>query len=346
MKFKHSKLVLLATIISFASCDKEDMESGSNAYSGVGVVGDLITYQLDKTNKTYTLNNETTGNQESGDFSIKSETLFNGIYQLESGGTSFFGVELDDKISVMNFPSGNTANALTFGVSSEIDNTEWSSSFAGDYMYVYLGDYLDTDPMTWGQITLNGSDCHTTSFNGVGPEDAPVNYPLTASNADDSFTWQLDGQKKDRITIDAGIAGTYTGFAYAGADFGTFLLDLGPGAGVMIAYKVQNATLSSIAGDYKFVDYDIYGNRGGGNYTISSDGTVKYSWTDGDANNTIEDETLLSQLTASYIPNVYYATNINSYGDNLYVVICGNAIMHYIFDSNYSFVGYGAGAKL
>ena len=51
MKFKHSKLVLLATIISFASCDKEEMESGSNAYSGVGVVGDLITYQIDKTNK-------------------------------------------------------------------------------------------------------------------------------------------------------------------------------------------------------------------------------------------------------------------------------------------------------
>ena len=324
--------------------------SSTNTYSGSASYGDLVTFSIDQSNQTYVLSNETTGNTETGNYQVSTDSTFKGIYMVDAGGSNFFGIELDDKIVTANFPSGNASNDISFGVSSEIDNSGRLNEIAGDYFYVKLGSYLSTNPMEWGVFTAG-----TDSIWGVyvdegnnGPEDTLINRPLNYNNnfySGTSFDLAYT-INNDRINI-VGDGNNMTGYVYAAGNTSVFLIDQGTGLGTFIAYKIDdNFNASTAVGDYKFIDFATDGTKGAGNFNIDANGNVKYSWTDGTAANTDYDIALNSALQASNIPNVWYAYNINADGDNLYVVVAGDAIMHYVFDSSFNFIEYGAGAKL
>lgn len=325
--------------------------SSANSYSGSASYGDLVTFSIDKNNGTYTLVNETTNQTENGSFTVSTDTYFQGIYQVDAGGSTFFGIELDDKIVTANFPSGNSQNDISFGVSSEIDNSGRLNQIAGDYVYVALGSYLaNGDPMEWGVFTA-GTDSiwGVTVDNGSnGPEDTTINRPLNYNNNDfTNRSFDLAYSiNNDRITIDAE-GDQYTGYVYVGGTTSVFLIDQGTGEGTIIAYKIDdNFNPANSTGNYKFIDFATDGTKGAGNYNIDANGNVRYSWTDGTVANTQTDVALNNALQQSNIPNLWYAYNINSDGDDLYLVVAGDAIMHYVFDANGRFKSYGAGAKL
>ncbi len=318
-----------------------------NSYSGSATYGDLVTFSINKTEGSYTLNNETTGQTESGNYTVSTDTYFKGVYQVSAGGNTFFGIELDDKIVTANFPSGNSSNDLSFGVSSEIDNSGRLNEIAGDYFYVKLGSYLaNGNPMEWGVFTA-GTDSIwgvTEASGNNGPEDITINRPLDYSVSDFDLSYTVNN---DRLTISDGSGSNLTGYVYAAGNTSVFLIDQGTGMGTYIAYKIDdNFNPANSTGNYKFIDFATDGTKGAGNYNIDANGNVKYSWTDGTAANTVTDISLNSALTQSNIPNVWYAYNVNSDGDNLYLVVAGDAIMHYVFDRNFNFIEYGAGAKL
>ena len=358
---KASYLGLALLSLSIASCSDDSSSSSTpapgggnnnstiNKYSGSATYGDLVTFSINKSNQTYSLYNETTNQTENGSYSVMTNS-FNGIYEVSANGSFFYGVELDDKIVVGNFPSGNSSNDLSFGVSSEIDNSSQVGNFPGNYFYVKLGPYLQSNPMEWGQFTLTADSMHAfTMDKGTnGPEDTTINFPISYNNSNLDGSWQLSGTNSDRI--DMNLEGTsVTGYAYSSGNTSVFLIDLGTGQGSVIAYKVDpNATLANIADDYKFIEFYQDGEKGAGNYTLAANGSVTYSYTNGNPADLETNVTLLSnfQSVNSQLPNVYYAYNVDADGNHLYFVVAGDAIMHYHFDSNFDFQGYGAGAAL
>jgi len=363
---KWAMLLSLSTFVLFSCSDDGGDDkptttsspstpaSTANRYSGSASYGDLITFQLDKQNSRFSIFNETTNQSESGTFTTRTDSLFSGVYQVIAAGDTFFGIELDDKIAVANFPSGNNQNDIVFGVSSEIDNTGKINQMVGDYVYVRLGNYLKTDKMEWGVFTL-GQD----SLWGVvvdegnnDPGDTTINRPLNYSNND--FTNRsFDGKwtvTNDRIAIEYegidGMSSNITGYAYAAGTTSVFLMDFGTGKGSAIAYKIDdNSSVSNISAVYKYISFDQEGDKGAGHLTIYTDGTVDVTFTDGAADNTYS-ASLNGSLTSTNIPNVYYMGNFDNDGNELYLVAAGEALMFYIFDANGNFKEYGAGSEM
>lgn len=333
----------------FTGCSKDeggDTETGTpavNTYSGSASYGDLVTFSINKTDETYELSNETTGQNETGSFTTMTGEL-EGVYQVQADGQTFFGIELDDKVVVANFPSGNPNNELSFGVSSEIDNSSSATNIPGDYVYVKIGDYLDSSPMEWGQFTLTPSgQLYMIQNPGGDIENDYVNYPITINTAFSIGTWSINGEKKERV--DVVIDGeTFSGYAYAAGNTAVFLIDLGYGQGSAIAYKVTSA--GDVAGDYKYVDFWTDGDNEAGNYTINADGTGSFSYTDGTSvNGPVVFPSAFYQANSA-MPNVFGMDNYDGEGSYIYMVVTGEVIMHFIFDANDQFMSYGAGAKI
>ena len=93
MKTNYFKLMTLLMVIAvlMGSCKKDDATEPDNNnnnpsdvikdYSGSGSEGDLITFSINQTDKTYSVHNETTGNDDNGTYIVKTGNL-NNIYEV------------------------------------------------------------------------------------------------------------------------------------------------------------------------------------------------------------------------------------------------------------------------
>ncbi|KAA3645157.1 MAG: hypothetical protein DWP98_11620 [Bacteroidetes bacterium] len=371
MKNLTLKAIIIASVVSLGSCSEDEAvkpdtnnNNGNNStsinkYSGSASYGDLVTFSIDKSNNTYTLNNETFANTESGSFEVLSDTvfggvygnIFEGIYQVVANNDTFFAVELDDKIIAANFPSGNSNNDISFGVSSEIDNSGRQSEIAGSYFYTKLGPYLNQGyPMEWGIFTAEGDSLFGTWVDEKAPVDTGFYIPLTSQNNDSSGTGfnYVYSINNDRLVVSDG-SSTATGYVYIGGNTSVFLIDLGTGAGSVFAYKMDESWLvngpddASIVGDYKYVDFETDGTKGAGNFNISSSGIITASWTDG---NSVEINQASNPLVYTGYPNLYILEDYDGAGSDIYVIFAGDAVMYFDFDGAGTFTGYGTGGKL
>jgi len=369
---KISKLLTFLVILGFiSSCAKPTDETPTpnpdptidptiNKYSGSGSHGDLLTFEINKTDQSYIIYNETTSQSATGSYNILNNNNLDGIYHVNTAGLNFFGVELDDKIVAGNFPSGNAQNDITFGVSSEIDNSSHLNDIAGDYIYIRLGNVSingSTSYKEYGVFTLSadgnislidiatggdGSDSEVAALEDLA--DLGLEFPI-----DDSYeyylegTWVLNGVKNDRfdIVVDGN---AYTGYAYAAGTTTVFLMDLGTGNGFAIGFKVYDPNLGNIVGNYKYIDTWHDSSRGAGNYSISSDGMVNWTHTEDGIN--VETGSFGPLNQVEEITNTFYYYNYDGEGNDIYLVLAGNAIMHFIFNDEGRFQGYGVGANL
>lgn len=355
--------VLSILIVACKKTEEENSDDNSNdiikEYSGSGSEGDLITFSINQTNNTYTIHNETTGVDENGNYSILSDNNMQGIYHVSNGENNFYAVELDDKIIAANFPTGNPNNNISFGVSSNIDNTANTNHIAGNYVYIIMDNNgVMNNPATkeWGLLNIKNdhtwikqeyaSNTGDGSMTEMSPEDYTGMLPITTG--DESGTWVVDETHKERlnITID-GTSISLAGYVYADSETSAFLLDLGTGNGFLIGLRVtNNSNFSTISGDYKYVN--VWDNGyGAGNYSINNTGQVTWNHqgNDGASSGSFQ----LTQCSNAFT-NIYYCNNAEmetGYFEKIYCVIVGDVILHFSFDnSNGNFAQYGAGAKL
>jgi len=369
MSYNYLKLMSITSIliVLLAACKKDDDNSPSTPdtpdtiteYAGSGSAGDLITFEINQSDNSYSVNNETTGQHEDGTFSVSSSTGLEGIYEVNIGGSDFYAVELDDRLIAANFPTGNPENTISFGVSSALDNSENTNNISGDYVFIVMdGNGIMNDPSIkeWGILTVKDNNTWlrqsyaSNTGDGSIPELSPESYAgqLPLATGDGNGTWTVNGTHKERldVTVD-GQAGMLSGYVYADANEAAFLLDLGTGNGFMIALKItNNATFSSIAGDYKFVN--VWDNGfGAGNYSINTSGEVNWvhQGSDGPSSGTFQ----LTQCT-NVFGNIFYAPNVQlepTYFEKLYCLIVGDIILQFGFDnSNGDFAQYGIGARI
>lgn len=328
-----------------------------NKYAGSASYGDLVTFEIDKTNQGYTLSNETTSQTETGNYDVLDANayggsgLFEGIYQVVANNDTFFAVELDDKIIAANFPSGNPSNDISFGVSSEISNVGKESQIAGSYFYVRLGPYLTQgEDVEWGVFTADSDSLHGTAVQGKAPADTSFYIPLSSLNNDSSDTGFDYGFNitNDAINVTYGPA-SFEGYAYVDNITSVFLIDLGTGNGSVFAYKMDESWIdngpdyASVVGDYKYIDFYADGDKGAGNFRVNADGTMDASWTDGSE---VEVGSTQGQsLVYTGFPNLFSLIDYDGSSD-LYFIFTGEAVMYFEFDGNGMFEGYGTGAKL
>lgn len=362
---KTIAILLSATALVFSSCKKDDPDIDPPVvdeitnYSGSGSEGDLITFDINQTDQTYTINNETTGQEDEGRYEVMDTPGLEGIYSVTIGSDEFYAVELDDKIIAANFPTGNPLNTISFGVSSALDNSGNTNNIAGDYTFIIMdneGIMGDPSIKEWGVISINSNGTWikqsfaSNTGDGSIPEMNPESYSgqLPLSTGDGSGSWAVNGTNKERldVTID-GTSDALSGYVYADANEAAFLLDLGTGNGFLIGLKItDNSSFSSITGDYKFVN--VWDNGfGAGNYSISSSGDVDWvhQGSDGPSSGTFE----LTKCGNAF-SNVYYSPSVqleDTYFEKLYCVIVGDIIIHFGFDnSNGDFAQYGIGARI
>jgi hypothetical protein len=362
----YTTLTALILALRLNACKKEEdaMDDSKqneikHLYSGSGSHGDLITFNINSTLNTYTVDNETTGNQSTGSYSTLTDPNLKGIYNVTAGTDQFYAVELTDKIIAANFPTGNPLNTISFGVSSLFDNSNNTSSISGDYVFIVMdntGIMNDATIKEWGILNVKNDNTWikknfaTNTGDGSVTEMSPDLFTgsIPITTGDETGTWTVNGTHKERLVVKVtGSTTDLSGYVYATPNEAAFLLDLGTGNGFLLGLKIDaTASLSSIAGDYKYIN--VWDNgQGAGNYSINSTGKV--DWThkgsDGSSSGTFQ----LTQCTNGF-KNVFYAKKAQietNYYEDIYCVIVGDIMMHFSFDeSNGDFAQYGAGAKL
>lgn len=359
-------IAFLSLAISFSACKKDNDDSKPDDnnttdvvknYSGSGSKGDLITFGINQTDKTYTVHNETTGNDGNGTYIVQTGN-FNNIYKVTANSETFFAVELSDKVLAANFPTGNSQNDISFGVSSSLSYLNNITNIVGDYTWIIMSNKQvdgSTSNKEWGVLTVK-SDGNWIKKNYKGgsgyanpgylsPVDFNETLPLTSG--DETGTWVVNGTHQERLNITInGVSGTFTGYVYGDANSAAFLLDLGTGNGFLLGIKNTNATLSNIANNYSFVDVWNTGYKGAGNYNITSTGNVTYNHI---TTTGIEESGSYTLLQCNTLKNTYYCNNasIGGYNITIYCVVCGDLIMHFMFNNaDGGFISYGAGGKI
>ena len=370
MKKPAFSFLMFATVLTLAgvqSCKKDSNPDDPPTpppavfthYSGSASHGDLVTFDLDQTNHTYSIYNQTTGVSESGSFSLMSGN-FTGLYQVNTGSYNCFAVELNNRILAANFPTGNPGNDISYGISTAINNTGNEVNIAGDYIYLNFSSEPvngSSNNKEWGIVSVSQNNLlkvkqfatgGTGSMTTLAPE--AFNLPLPLSAGELSGSWSVNTSRPEElnVTFDQDPGTQYHGFSYANENEGVFLLDMGTGNGFILGLKTENYTPAQMAGAYKFVGVVTDGTRLGSNVIVdpSGNGTV-YTIRQ---NLVIETETIQNLNQCTHLPNVLYGEHITgnppAVTGKIYVVITGNMTMYFIFDNSGNFNAYGAGAKL
>ncbi|MCD4793362.1 MAG: hypothetical protein K8R54_09030 [Bacteroidales bacterium] len=368
MKTNYLQLMvfLMVIAVSIGACKKDNVvEPEDNeddiikSYSGSGSEGDLVTFEINHTDGSYTIHNETTGEDESGNYTIITDNDLTGIYEINIGASNFYAVELDDKIIAANFPTGNPNNNISVGVSSSIDNSSNMNNIHGNYAYIIMdNDGIMDDPKIkeWGILNVKDDNTWikkgyaTNTGDGSIPELSPDQYAgtLPITSGDETGTWVVNGENKERLDVSIdGSSESLSGFVYADVEEAAFLLDLGAGNGFLIGLRItDNSSFSIIADDYKFIN--VWDNGyGAGNYSISNTGVV--NWVHQGSDGSSDGNFQLTQCT-NVLNNFFYCNNVDlgdDYFESIYCIVVGDIILQFGFDnSNGDFAQYGIGAKI
>lgn len=349
--------------------------TGINKYKGSGSYGDLIAFDIDQTNSTYTARNSTTGVTENNSFEVLDAALevdsviydvYEGIYEVtEADLSKTYAVEIGDRLLAGNFSSGNSQNEIFLAV-EEADYTGRESEIVGTYFYVALvpGQQSSGDN-EWGMFSIDSEgEIHGFGTSSVAPGDTTVSVPLDSANAsfhDGYFGADLELDGDELYIIEDGVRNSdIVGYVYIGGESTTILFDQGDGNGTYFAFKSDlsqangNEDFAQYEGNYKYVDF--YRNsapldKGAGNFTVYENGGTRYldySLIGWDKNN---DEYYVD-VTADVVmdwtgfPGIYQSDNWDGNGSTLYHVFAGDLVMYFDYNSSGLFEGYGVGGKL
>lgn len=205
--FKLSLAVLVLPLLVNVSCNKEDKvedddlkPSTSKNYFAAGSYGDLITYEINRENKTITFNNETTDQKSTVPFQISGSSNLNGVLEIMHGNKKYFGIESEGKSFATNLPSGNNMNALCFGITADHNLMEDYSNadIAGKYFFMLVEENIFEQDEIYGGYELFPDGTYVWGFGPEDPED--FNEQIHFSNGG-AGTWEIDIDNPERIIL-------------------------------------------------------------------------------------------------------------------------------------------------
>lgn len=346
--------VVLAMIAVFIYGCKKDTKSpvtnGSgggtsteiNNYLAAGSYGDLIKYSIDKGKSKISYTNETTNTSGSYDYNVSTNPNLNGIYQITDGSKNYYGIELNKKTFLTSIPSGNLFNLLSFGVYSDVNlkDNYTKEQLAGKYIFIIYNH--ENDEEVYGGYELKSDGSFTWQFGPNEPNNFNENSHFSGGG---TGTWSVSTADPSRIVIKEN-SNVTIGTLYPGK---IMLIDNGVGKGFTLGLKYPDSpvTQSSIAGKYKFMDFNNDGEVGVGHYNIPSNGGnlnyyYRYNGQSGEGTGNSTDFSKLSSMK-----NVFKCT---SYYENdpfkiYFVLLPGEMFLHFVVAEE-GLISYGIGSKI
>ncbi len=347
-----ASLIIIA-IISFSSCKKDDDNNpppgGNNPtvkiskYLAAGSYGDIITYEINSTNKTFSFINETTSQSGNGTYVLSTNPNLNGVYEITIGGNFYYGIEIPGKLFATSLPSGNQANALCFGLSSELNlTTQYTpADLSGRYLWIM---YHDIEDFEWGGYEVFADGTYTWQF---GPEDDNDFNENTHFAGAGSGTWQVSTTDPSRILFSES-GSSEVGTIYPGK---MMLIDNGIGMGFTAGVKYPNTPISqaSIAGNYRWLDVTPEGYLGVGNFSLPASGNSAnyYYHYYNNPYASSGNSTMFNFRRSTMINNVFIGED-NWEGDIFYtafIVLPGEALLFFTWGDD-GMVSYGIAGKI
>lgn len=334
----------------------DDTPPTTNTYLAAGNYGDLIRYSLSD-DRTYSYVNETTNDSGSGTYTMSADPSLAGVYEVSSGGKTFYVVELADNIMITSNPSGNPLNDLVVGIPSGLNlSTNYTAAeLAGDYLFlgfegsssIYWGGYHmgANGTVTWGLVPDTMDPETNTSFD--------FQTYLSSGEEYGGGTWRVNTTDPSRITfvetVMAGVAPA-VGTVYPGK---AMLIDQGPAHGFCLglSYPAAPLTKAQVAGRYRYIDVTRDGESGVGYFDLPATGnTVSYYYKYGPANTgngTGTNYRVIPRVNNMLgCDEVISATQMYS---TFFVVLSDGIMMHFCYeitDTSYTLFSYGVSAKL
>lgn len=356
IKFCFIEICLLAGTILFCRCTKDEKKDDKtnptpppvtqekNKYTVAASYGDIISYELNNTSKTYTYSNETTGQSGSGSYVVSSNSNLTGIYEISSGGNTYYAIELAKKIMATTVPSGRTENKLCFGITADqnLATSYTTSDLSGKYLFLDYGAFDDGNVLGGYQLNENG----TFSWN-YAPHDVALFNPNTHFTGLGSGTWSISSSDASRISYTENNQ-TFQGSILPGK---LMLIDNGMGNGftVGIKYPETHITQASIAGTYRYLDIMSNGEIGVGWYSLPASGQTinyyyKYNGSSGEGTGSLNTFVSIPQIN-----NVFKATDVQGSEtyDVYFMVLPGEVMLYFCLEVNaMNLISYGIGAKI
>ncbi|MFC2107574.1 hypothetical protein ACFLRY_04500 [Bacteroidota bacterium] len=319
-----------------------------NKYMGAASYGDIILYEVDETNNTYTYYNETTNQSGSGSFVISNDPILQGVYEVTIGADKFYGVELADEIFATSLPSGRTENKLSIAISAELDlSSNYSlADLAGKYLCINFDENSYNDSTVWGGLELKADGTYTFSF---GPND-PVDFDENKHFAGiDNGTFAVDPNNPSRLIVHSNIDNIdYVGTIYPDK---IIVVDNGVGNGfsVGIEYPSAHVSQASVAGIYRFLDITTDGYQGVGYYNIpASGGNLDYGWKYNTPSIPAGTGTATNFAAINQVNNLFECSVVdgNDVFHTDFIILPGEIMLHFCWGENSGLVSYGIGAKI
>jgi hypothetical protein len=337
-------LLCLSLIISLSigctkSTEPEEEEPTGNHYFSMNSNGDLIRFNLDSDNGTYSFTNESSGQSNDGNFTISSDPNLSGVYVTSN---DHFIIELPDEAFVTSLHLGRQNYNIVFGLTSERDLT--GNDLSGNYIFLTYTN-AGLDDCGGYSVSSNGTFTY-----GIAPHPDSITAPFNYFQGDGSGTWEFDPNDSSRIIATEG-SEDYSGTIYPGK---IMLLNNGSGAGFIVGlvYPSSPVSLSQIAGTYRGIDYSLEtGEYGVGYYTIpSSSGPVnwyvEYSGSSGVQSGT----TSGNVIGHTHVNNLFQVDDVDpgQFDDTAYFLLLpGEIMLHYIEDNTTDeLISYGIAIRI
>jgi hypothetical protein len=341
-------VLFLAMVTVTTACKKDDdsddddppVAEDINHYTVTGSYGDVITYTIDEVNHTYSYTNETTGATGSGSYTMSTNPNMPGVFEISSGGQTYYTIELADKFMATSMPSGRPENKLCFGVSSDLNLTSYSAAdLAGRYVYVVYQDFNDSTDWGGFEVLSNGTFTYNVGTNYVTNWNDAVQFAGAGSG-----TWAVSGTNNSRIIFTEG------GIDYVGSILPgkIMVMDDGVGNGFTMGLKYPDVhpTKDMVAGTYRYIDITTSGEVGIGYYNLPASGSsvsYYYKYNDG----TEGSGTAGNYIVVNEVKSMFQADE--TIGGTLYtsyfIILPGEIMMHYCTDTA-QIISYGIGAKI
>lgn len=323
--------------------EENTVETTVQTYFASGVYGDIILYEIDMENKTFTYHNETTNQSGEGEISLSTDPKLSGMYEFSINGDKFYGIISSEKAIITSMPSGRLENAICFGLSADLDlmNDFSASDIAGKYLYVDYGN-LDSQE-GYGGIELKSDGTYTYQIAPENEDDFSEEKHFAGAG---SGTWKVDENETYKIIFsEDGME--YYGTANPGK---AILFDNGVGKGftVGLIYPENHIGMSAVAGKYHFLDFTTEGYKGVGYYDIPSSGSSFEYYSKYTDNPSLDDEGTAENFEMVPTMNNLFRAKAEYDGEiftTWLFFLPGEIMLHYCAGAD-AMVSCGIGAKV
>jgi len=332
-------------------------ESLIENFSGTTDQGGSFSYEYNFDQSFFRWTDELSGEEQEGSYrDLGSE--YRGVLELEIDQETVHTFKSPKGYTVGYFPGENGKHSLAFGTSTDINLADNTAALFGDYVYFFMspqGVNNNSLYKEWGLISLSNKEFRIVNFatggegdyDAIGPhmlDSIDFKLPVNSSYDPSPEFWEYDSEHQERLILASDLGKDLTIYASPNDNQSILAVDVQE-EGMGIALKIDDISLSDVAGEYRSIDIDEEGKGLHGTMTLSSSGSLSYNYPGRENNN---DDGSISGLIKSEtdVSNCFYKENFDEDGTSIFMFFSGDALLYVVLNEDGETVSYGMGYRL